>query len=382
MSTLVLAAVLEATGEPAVIQSLELAEPRAGEVRVRLLASGVCHSDLHVRDGEWTRPTPMAMGHEGAGVVEAVGPGVSLRVGQPVALSWLVPCGTCRACLAGRPWACPDSPSFRHRLLDGETALHRPGDGAGTAGEGAGWPGEAVLSYCGIATMSEATVVPEAAAIPIPDGVDPAVAALIGCCVSTGVGAALKTAAVEAGSTVAVIGLGGVGLSCVMGAALAGASRIVAIDRVAAKLATALEVGATDGLLAGSDDAETLAVLRGLTDGGPDYAFEAIGLPSTVELAISSLPLAGTAVLVGMTPLGARASLDVYPFVDESRRILGSNYGFADPAVDFPRYAQWHLDGRLPIDRLIDRRIRLDDLEDAFEAMRRGEYSRQVITFD
>lgn len=369
MSTLVRAAVLEATGEEAVIQSLELADPRAGEVRVRILASGVCHSDLHVRDGEWARPTPMAMGHEGAGVVDAVGPGVrSLRIGQPVALSWLVPCGTCRACLAGRPWACPDSPSFRHVLPDGTAALHRAG--------------EAVLSYCGIGTMSEATVVPEAAAIPLPDGVDPAVAALIGCCVSTGVGAALKTASVEPGSTVAVIGLGGVGLSCVMGAVLARAARIVAVDRVPAKLEAALEVGATHGLAASDDASETLAALRDLTDGGPDYAFEAIGLASTVELAIASLPLAGTAVLVGMTPLGARASFDVYPFVDESRRILGSNYGFADPPIDFPRYAQWHLDGRLPIDRLVDRRIGLDDLEEAFAAMRRGEYTRQVITFD
>ena len=379
MSTLVRAAVLEATGEAAVVQSLELADPRAGEVRVRMLASGVCHSDLHVRDGEWTRPTPMAMGHEGAGVVDAVGPGVrSLRVGQPVALSWLVPCGTCRACLAGRPWACPDSPSFRHVLPDGTAALHRMG---GTGGDAAA-EGEAVLSYCGIGTMSEATVVPEAAAIALPDGVDPAVAALIGCCVSTGVGAVLKTAAVEPGSTVAVIGLGGVGLSCVMGAALAGASQIVAVDRIPAKLAAALEVGATHGLQASDDSSETLAALRDLTSGGPDYAFEAIGLPATVELAIASLPLAGTAVLVGMTPLGARASFDVYPFVDESRRILGSNYGFADPAVDFPRYAQWHLDGRLPIDRLVDRRIRLDDLEEAFAAMRRGEYTRQVVTFD
>jgi Zn-dependent alcohol dehydrogenase len=379
VSTLVRAAVLEATGEAAVVQSLELADPRAGEVRVRMLASGVCHSDLHVRDGEWTRPTPMAMGHEGAGVVDAVGPGVrSLRVGQPVALSWLVPCGTCRACLAGRPWACPDSPSFRHVLPDGTAALHRMG---GTGGDAAA-EGEAVLSYCGIGTMSEATVVPEAAAIALPDGVDPAVAALIGCCVSTGVGAVLKTAAVEPGSTVAVIGLGGVGLSCVMGAALAGASQIVAVDRIPAKLAIALEVGATHGLQASDDSSETLAALRDLTGGGPDYAFEAIGLPATVELAIASLPLAGTAVLVGMTPLGARASFDVYPFVDESRRILGSNYGFADPAVDFPRYAQWHLDGRLPIDRLVDRRIRLDDLEEAFAAMRRGEYTRQVVTFD
>src|SRR5207342_520739 len=211
---------------------LVLAEPRAGEVRVRILASGVCHSDLHVRDGEWPRPMPIAMGHEGAGVVEAIGPGVErLRVGQPVALSWLVPCGVCRSCRAGRPWACPDSPSFRHRMPDDATVLATD-------------VGEPVLSYCGIGTMGAAAVVPEAAAIPLPDGVDPAVAALIGCCVSTGVGAALKTAAVEPGSTVAVIGLGGVGLSCVMGAALAGASRIVAVDQVAAKLATALEVGA------------------------------------------------------------------------------------------------------------------------------------------
>jgi Zn-dependent alcohol dehydrogenase len=383
VSTLIRAAVLETTGEPAVVQSLELADPRAGEVRVRMRASGVCHSDLHVRDGEWARPTPMAMGHEGAGVVDAVGPGVrSLRVGQPVAMSWLVPCGTCRACRAGRPWACADSPSFRHLLPDGTAALHRSAGGSAggsaTAADGA----ETVLSYCGIATMSEATVVPEAAAIPIAEGVDPAVAALIGCCVSTGVGAVLKTAAVEPGATVAVIGLGGVGLSCVMGAVLAGASRIVAIDRVPGKLQAALEVGATDSLPAADDPDETLGALRDLTGGGPDYAFEAIGLASTVELAIASLPAGGTAVLVGLTPLGARASFDVYPFVDESRRILGSNYGFADPAVDFPRYAQWHLDGRLPIERLVDRRIRLDELEDAFAAMRRGEYTRQVIVFD
>ena len=304
------AAVLRTTGQPTTIEDLELAEPRAGEVRVRLLASGVCHSDLHVRDGEWPRPTPIAMGHEGAGVVEAIGPGVrSLAVGQPVALSWLVPCGVCRSCRSGRPWACPDSPSFRHRMPDGATVLAAPG-------------GEPILSYCGIGTMAEATVVPEAAAIALPDGVDPAVAALIGCCVSTGVGAVLKTAAVPAGASVAVIGLGGVGLSCVMGAVLAGASRIVAIDRVAAKLDAARAVGATDGLVAGDDRAATLDALRDLTDGGPDFTFEAIGRVDTVELAIDSLPLGGAAVLVGMTPFDARAGFSVYPLVDGSRRIL------------------------------------------------------------
>ena len=335
-----------------------------------MTASGVCHSDLHVRDGDWPRPGPVAMGHEGAGIIEALGPGVTtLRVGQPVALSWLVPCGTCRACRGGMPWACPSSPSFGHRMADGATVL-------------AGADGEPVLSYCAIGTMAEATVVPVAAAVPLPEGVDPGVAALIGCCVSTGVGAVLKTAAVPAGATVAVIGLGGVGLSCVMGAVLAEADRIVAIDRVASKLDTAISFGATDGLLAGDDRAETIAALRDLTDGGPDFVFEAIGRVPTVELAIESLPIGGTAVLVGMTPFDSRASFAVFPFVDGSRRILGSNYGFADPAVDFPRYARWSLDGRLPVDRLIDRRIDLDGLEPAFDRLRSGEGLRQVIVFD
>ena len=364
------AAVLRVPGAPVTVETLTLAEPRAGEVRVRILASGVCHSDLHVRDGEWPRPTPIAMGHEGAGVVEAIGPGVrSLSVGQPVALSWLVPCGRCRSCRAGRPWACPDSPSFRHRMPDGVTVLATD-------------EGEPVLSYCGIGTMAGATVVPEAAAIPLPDGVDPAVAALIGCCVSTGVGAVLKTADVPVGASVAVIGLGGVGLSCVMGAVLAGAGRIVAIDRVEAKLAVAGAMGATHGLLAGDDPAATIEALRELTDGGPDVVFEAIGRTDTVELAIECLPLGGTAVLVGMTPFEARASFAVYPLVDGSRRILGSNYGFADPPVDFPRYAALHLEGRLPVERLIDRRIGLDEIEPAFDRLRAGDGLRQVVVFD
>jgi S-(hydroxymethyl)glutathione dehydrogenase/alcohol dehydrogenase len=227
--------------------------------------------------------------------------------------------------------------------------------------------------------MAEATVVPVAAAVPLPDGIDPAVAALIGCCVSTGVGAVIKTAEVPASASVAVIGLGGVGLSCVMGAALAGAGRIVAIDRVAAKLEVARSVGATDGLVAGERAADTVDALRDLTDGGPDYVFEAIGRIDTVELAVEALPLGGTAVLVGMTPVEARASFAVYPFVDGSRRILGSNYGFADPAIDFPRYARLHLEGRLPVDQLIDRRIGLDEVEAAFDRLRAGDGLRQVI---
>jgi S-(hydroxymethyl)glutathione dehydrogenase/alcohol dehydrogenase len=364
---IVRAAVLEEIGRPVVVRELELIEPRAGEVLVRMLASGICHSDLHVRDGEWDRPTPIVMGHEGAGIVEAVGPDVTVpRVGDLVALSWLIPCGDCRWCRRGQIWACPDSPSYRHALLDGELAF---GD---------------VRSYCAIATMATASVVPAAAAIPLPRDTDPAVAALIGCCVTTGVGAVLKTAAVTPGSSVAVIGLGGVGLSCVMGAVIAGASRIVAIDRVASKLDVARSLGATDTILASDDSsgAATSDALRDLTEGGPDFVFEAIGRPSTVELAIASLPMGGTAVLVGLTPIGERSSFEVYPLVDGARRIIGSNYGSAEPATDFPRYASWSIDGRLPVKRLIDRRITLDDVEDAFAAMRRGEYVRQVIEFE
>ena len=339
-----------------------------------MLASGVCHSDLHVRDGEWDRPGPIVMGHEGAGIVEALGTGVDgastgLEPGRLVALAWTTPCGRCRSCLAGRTWECPDSPAYTHRMPDGTSRLTRAADG------------DEVLSYCAIGTMAEAQVVPVAAAIPMPDGTPPAVAALIGCCVATGVGAVTKTIAVEAGSSIAVIGLGGVGLSAVMGAALAGAGRIVAVDRVAAKLDLARELGATAGILAGDDAAGTVAAIRDATDGGPDVCVEAIGLPSTIEIAIGCLPNGGTALLVGMTPFRARASFEVFPFVDGGRRIVGSNYGSAVPSIDFPRYAQLHLDGRLPIDRLITERISLDGLEAAFDRMRRGKGVRSVIEF-
>ncbi len=334
-----------------------------------MLASGVCHSDLHVRDGEWDRPGPIVLGHEGTGIVEAVGSGVSSPgPGETVALSWLIPCGSCRSCRRGRTWECPSSPSYRHRMLDGTTRLHRDG-------------GDDVLAYCAIATMASRMVVPAAAAIPIGEGLDPAAAALIGCCVATGVGAVTKTAEVPAGASVAVIGLGGVGLSCIMGAVLADAERIVAIDRQPAKLDRARDLGATVTVLAGSDPAETLMAVREATDGGPEFAFEAIGLSHTVELAIASVPAGGTAVLVGMTPFGIRAGFEVFPFVDGSRRILGSNYGFAEPAIDFPRYAELARAGQLPIADLVDRRITLDDIEPAFERMRRGEGVRQVIVF-
>ena len=371
--TTVRAAVLDRPGVPTRVETLELAPPGPGEVRVRMAAAGVCHSDLHVRDGEWDREGPIVMGHEGSAVVESLGEGVAaafpaLTPGVLVALSWLIPCERCRACRDGRVWSCSASPSYTHRMPSGRTAL-RTGAGA------------EVLTYCGIGTFAERQNVPAAAAIPMPDGTPPEVAALIGCCATTGVGAALKTAEVRARSSVAVIGLGGVGLSVVMGATIARADRIIAVDRVAEKLERARQLGATDVVLAGDDASETIAAIRDLTDGGPDTCFEAIGLPGTIEAAIACLPTGGTACLVGMTPFGTRASFEPFPFVDGGRRIIGSNYGSANPAEDFPRYAALHLAGQLPADRLVTGRIELDGLEDAFAAMRRGEGVRTIIDF-
>lgn len=361
------AAVVERAGNPTRIEELAVESPRAGEVLVRMTAAGVCHSDLHVRDGDWPRPGPIALGHEGAGVIEAVGEGVDgSLVGRTVALSWYVPCLRCRACQGGRQWACSGSSSLRHTMPDGTSRLARA-------------DGSPVLPYCGIATFASWSVVPAEAAIPMPEGVPGEVAALIGCCVSTGVGAVTKTAAVRPGETVVVIGLGGVGMSCVMGAALAGAAHVVAVDRVAAKVHRARTFGATAGVVAGDDRAATLEAIRDATDGGPDHVFEAIGRVPTVELAIEAAPPGGTVTLVGLTPFGQRASFEVFPFVDGSRRLLGSNYGFAVAAIDFPRYGALYLDGRLPIDRLIDRRLPLDDLENAFDTLREGDVLRQVV---
>ena len=372
-ATAIRAAVLDRPGVAVRIETLELDPPGPGEVRVRMAAAGVCHSDLHVRDGEWDREGPIVLGHEGSAIVEALGPGVAeakpgLRVGGLVALAWLIPCGHCRACRSGQVWSCSQSPSYTHRMPSGNAAIHRHSGGD-------------VLTYCAIGTFAERQNVPAAAAIPVPEGTSPDVAALIGCCVTTGVGAAMKTADVQPGSSVVVIGLGGVGLSCVMGAVLAGAEQVVAVDRVAPKLALARSVGATDEIVAGPDDGETLAAIRDLTDGGPDTCFEAIGLASTIELAIASLPTGGTACLVGMTPFGVRASFEPFPFVDGGRRILGSNYGSADPAVDFPRYAALHLAGRLPAERLVTGRTDLGGIETAFAAMRRGEGVRTIVDF-
>ncbi len=379
------------------VEELLLDPPGPGEVRVRILASGVCHSDLHVLDGDWARPVPVVMGHEGAGIVEAVGPGAGEdgsradaadtdgrgrrgtdardrdardrgpRPGDLVVLAWTAPCGACPACLRGEGFLCSDPRGNDHRRSPADVRLRRP-------------DGTPIGVYSGIGTLATHQVVAAEAAIPIDPALPADEAALVGCAVTTGVGAVTRTAGVRAGETVVVIGLGGVGLSAVMGAALVGASRVVAIDRVPAKLDLARTIGATDAILAGDADA-TRAAITELLPGGADHAVEAIGLAATAELALDLVRPGGTVTLVGMTPQGVRAGVDVYAFVERGIRLLGSNYGSAIPAETFPELARHAVAGRLPIGRLVEERIRLDDLAEAFAAMRRGDGARRVVVF-
>jgi S-(hydroxymethyl)glutathione dehydrogenase/alcohol dehydrogenase len=379
--TPVRAAVFLGAGAGFRVEDLLLDPPGPGEVRVRMLASGVCHSDLHVLDGDWNRPAPVAMGHEGAGIVEALGPGVGTRprhpagtraghpaVGDLVVLAWTAPCGACAACARGEGFLCAAPRGAGHRLAPADVRLRRP-------------DGTPVGAYSGIGTMATRQVVAAEAAIPVDQALPAEEAALLGCAVTTGVGAATRTAGIRPGETVVVIGLGGVGLSVVMGAVLAGAARVVAVDRVPAKLELARALGATEAVLAGDGPATRAAILR-LLPGGADHALEAIGLAVTAELALDVVRPGGTVTLVGMTPEGVRAGVDVYDFVERGTRLLGSNYGSAIPAEVFPELAGLAVAGRLPVGRLIEERIGLDGLAPAFEALRRGEGARRVIVFD
>jgi S-(hydroxymethyl)glutathione dehydrogenase/alcohol dehydrogenase len=363
MGRTIRAAVLERPGTQIRTEELELVGPGPGQVLVRIAASGVCHSDLHQADGDWGDPGPMVLGHEGAGYVDEVGSGVEgLLEGDLVALNWYAPCGTCVSCRADRPWTCTATLALEDRLPDGSRPPHRA-------------DGSEVAPMLGLGTFAEAAVVGAAAAVPMPEGTSPEIAALIGCGVTTGVMSVLRAAEVPQGASVVVIGLGGVGLSVVMGAAIAGASPIVAVDLVPEKLEHATRLGATHGVLAGDDAA---AAIREAAGGDPDFAFEAIGLSATVEPRRRS---GAGRPFVGIPPHGHRASFDIGLLVDRSARIVGCNYGWSIPSEDFPRLARLALEGRLPVDRLIEERIGLDDVGGALEALRTGRGLRRVIVF-
>ncbi|HYI67213.1 MAG TPA: zinc-binding dehydrogenase [Candidatus Limnocylindrales bacterium] len=351
---------------PLEIEELLLDEPQSGEVLVRMVASGVCHSDLHVVDGEWERPATVVLGHEGAAIVEALGPDVPAdgpKERDLVVLAWTAPCGSCIACQRAQPWLCIQPRGGGHRLGNEDVRLRRA-------------DGTPVGVYSGIGTFGERQVVAHQAAIPVDPRTPPELAALIGCAVTTGFGAVVNTAGVRAGESVVVIGAGGVGLSAVMGARFADAGVIAVIDTNPEKLELARSAGATHVFQPPEADA-----IGDLTDGGADHVLEAIGLTETVEQAVELVRPGGIVTLVGMTPQGRRAGIDVYRFVEDGKQLRGSNYGSATPAIDFPRIAALYADGRLPLDLLVTERIGLEGVERALGAMRRGDGARRVVVY-
>jgi S-(hydroxymethyl)glutathione dehydrogenase/alcohol dehydrogenase len=362
-------AIFEGSGRPLVIDELEIDEPHAGEALVRVSASGVCHSDYHVVAGEWASPTPIVLGHEGAGVVEAIGERVTgVGVGDHVILSWTPYCGRCAYCLRGRLNLCAlaADTAYASVMFDGTTRLHRGGSD--------------VYGYLAVGSFAEYAIVPETGAIPIRKDAPLDRAAIVGCAVTTGVGAAINTAQVEPGASALVIGCGGVGLSVIMGAALVSAWPIIAVDVVDSKLALAQRVGATETVNARSMD--VLEAVREITGGrGADYAFEAIGLARTIELAYDALCPGGTAVVVGQVPEGVKASFDPYVMSDREKRLIGSNYGSARPPLDFPRIIDLYMVGRLDLDALVSQHIRLEEINEAFAAMERGETVRSIVEY-
>jgi S-(hydroxymethyl)glutathione dehydrogenase/alcohol dehydrogenase len=361
------AAVLRAVNEPLSVEEVELADPGSGEVVVRLHASGVCHSDWNVVSGATPNPFPVVLGHEGAGVVEAVGEGVAaVAEGDHVVLSWLPACGRCFFCAQGRPALCEHAMEgmFEGTLPNGALRLSQDGD--------------ALYHYSFLSTFAERCIVPEECCVPIRADAPLDVAALVGCAVMTGVGAAINRARVEPGSAVAVFGAGGVGLSVVLGARLAGAATVVAVDPVALKRDLAFDLGATHAVDPAGEDA--VAALRELTDGrGVDYAFDAAGAPGVVAQAYDGVRRGGMLVCIGIPPVGAEAKLPGPSLPRDEKIVTGSFYGSCRPHVDMPLLLDLFMDGRLPLDKLVTRTYSLEEINDAFAAMNAGEVARAVI---
>ena len=362
------AAVLYEANTPLVVEPVRLDDPKAGEVLVRIAAAGVCHSDYHVMKGEWTPPLPIVLGHEAAGTVERVGAGVGrVRPGDRVILNFRPNCGWCAYCSRGEPVLCNGADSERWLLFDGTARLHT------TAGQD-------LNHFARTASFAEYAVVPESGAVPVRDDVPFDTAALIGCSVMTGVGAVINTARVEAGSSVLVIGCGGVGLNCIQGAVLAGAERIIAVDLKANKLEYARQFGATDVLDASEGD--TAARVLELTGGGVDYAFEAIGFSKTIVDCYESTRLGGTTVVVGMAPEDDMMTIPALSLPRTEKVLRGSWYGSARPWLDLPKMVELYMGGRLQVDPLVSRTYPLDEINEAYEALDRGDVARSVLLMD
>jgi S-(hydroxymethyl)glutathione dehydrogenase/alcohol dehydrogenase len=358
------AAVLREFGAPLVVQELILDPPREGEVRVRMAASGVCHSDLHVALGTHPTSLPVVLGHEGAGIVEDVGPGVGdLEPGDHVLLTWLPYCGHCRECVRGRVNICENTAWYDATLEDGTCRFHEDGE---------------PVHHYNTSSFAEHSVVPARTAIKVDPALPLSELTLMGCAVMTSVGAVLNTARVRPGETVAVVGCGGVGLNVVQGARIAGAARIIAIDVVPSKLELASELGATDVVDASGVD--PVAALRELVPAGVDHAFEALGRPETIATTVELTARGGQALLIGMAPPDARIGLDALTMTLEERCVRGSWYGSCVPLRDIPMLVELYRDRRLRLEPLITR-CGLDDVNDAFARMQAGETARSVIVY-
>lgn len=362
------AALLVGVKRPLLVEEVELDPPKAGEVHVRMAASGVCHSCLHSMDGTGgDSPFPMVLGDEGAGVIERVGEGVThLRKGDHVVISWATHCGVCEPCLTGTPAVCASQPPFGF-LRDGTVRMHRASSG------------EDVHHFGTAATYATEIVVPADCAVKIREDMPLDVAALIGCAVTTGVGAVTNTAGVRPGTSVAVFGCGGIGLSAVMGAVLAGANPIIAVDIKPEKLEVAKALGATHGVLANDPDA--VGTIRELSKGGVNTAILGVGIESVIQQAWASLAPRGTAVMIPFMGLGVNLTIDPIRLIRWEQRLVGSRYGSSLPATEFPRLADLWAAGRLPIEKLITKRYPLSEINEAHRALAAGENARGVIVY-
>jgi len=357
-----------ALSKPLHIRELELAPPGCGEMLVRVTAAGLCHSDLSVIEGTRPRPMPMVLGHEAAGIVETLGPGTQGFIpGDQVVFSFVPSCGTCLPCAEGRP------------------ALCEPGAAANTAGTllggGRRWcdaPEGPVHHHLGVSGFAERTVVHARSAVKIDASLPPEIAALFGCAVMTGAGAVVNTAKVPPGASVAVFGLGGVGLAAVLGAAASGANPIVAVDMVAEKLALAREVGATHAVQAGEG---AIAEIRAITAGGAAYVFESVGSEAVLAQAYAATRRGGMTVATGLPHPSKNFAVPAVSLVAEERTVKGSYMGSAVPLRDLPRFVALYQAGKLPVDRLLTHRLRLEEINEGFDRLANGHAVRQVVIF-
>ena len=359
------AAVMRALRAPLQIEEIQIDAPRPREVLVRTLAVGVCHSDLHVIDGALPNPLPIVLGHEPAGIVEAVGSEVRhVLPGDHVIGCLSAFCGECEYCLSGRP-----------NLCEGAATMRPEGEPPRLSQDG-----KPIHQFVHLSAFAEHMLVHENALVKIRADIPPDRAALIGCGVTTGLGAALNRARVRAGSIAAVIGCGGVGLAAIQGCRIAGAARIIAVDVAEWKLELARRLGATDTVIASQGN--PIALVVEMTNGGVDYAFEAIGLPATVRQAVRMTRKGGTVVMIGVVPAGTSVELPGADIVLREKTILGCMMGSNRFRTDIPRYVELYRSGQLLLDEMISARLSLERVNDAFEAMRNGTAARSVVVFE